>query len=161
MIKIHGAKGILFGNAIDVNVSEQDFEKAAEKAGYDIVKKPAKYERPRGGVALGSNGARLPYVDDISRYSMFNIFPNGTDMERIKGYIRRTFAICLACELVNMKSGFVPDWDDVYQIKYVPYFTQTNWDKVDTINIGTGCGAAVGSKEDSEKVSELLTEWGV
>ena len=149
MIKIDG-----------MEITENKLIQAAKDAGYVIVKKPAKYERPKEGYALDRYGQGIFTCADAF-YEMFNIFPEGTDMERIRGYIQRTFAICQACELVNKESGFVPDWNDESQIKYVMMSAPCGWTYSSTLLRIVGCGAAVGSKEDSEKVSKLLTEWGV
>jgi len=158
-IKVADASRPMFFSA-----TEEDFEQAAKNAGYEIVKKPTKYERPKIGKVLLADGSVTVHAVDVlaeDYYSMFNVFPYDTDMERIKGYIQRTFAVCLACELVNRKSGFVPDWDDSTQLKYFPIKDNGGWSHACVWGTTENCGAAVGSKEDSEQVSELLTEWGV
>jgi len=160
MIKIKMTTGLVPTFQYNIDVAEEDFEKAAKDVGYKIEKKPAEFERPKSGLTL-YGGGRILETCDMDYYGMFNIFPDGTDMERIKGYIQRTFAICLACELVNAESGFVPDWDDVTQDKYTIGKELCGWLYMVLKITMYGCGAAVGSKKDAEEVCKLLTAWGV
>jgi len=141
-------------------VSEEEFEKAAKNAGYTLVKEAVEYERPKSGHCLNEHGW-AEMSSDIDCYHMFNIFPEGTDMERIWEYVRLNNAIILACTLVNAKSGFVPDWNDANQTKHVFYHSSNLWCSRMAHTAREGCGAAVGSTEDAMAVCKLLTEWGV